>query len=467
MTPRKYRPRSRPGADDASDDNTSVGDPQSDGNSSDSSHLRTHPRAPEGGKKSGQQNSQDKNDYVPYVTRRVMKLVMSDALPSPTHRQDAKSKLARKPPEEDEMLRELQSQMERLSTTSTTEIPSVPSPSPPPSNVHRDLPDTTQNTSAEPSASSYIHGELESYIEEWRSQIPNLTGRVSKVEKHPVAFGGFSDIWSCVLERSSYLSLRGDTTDDDFDELEMNGDPMVAVKAVRIHAGADEDGVRKCKRLFRETEVWKRLKHPNILPLFGVTFGFGPLPALRDQLSQSDRWGLLSDTISGLNYLHSESVVHGDLSGSNILIDRYGHARFADFGLSTILLEFVGKSFLTSTVKGSIRWAAPELFCFLENESTVPAPSQASDIYSFGSIVFQVLTGEVPYSHLKSDVQVIFTVSKGMTPPRPASSGCVSEPQWKFIQQCWSKPQTARPTSAEVAQFVDSQYLESVWNDER
>jgi hypothetical protein len=70
---------------------------------------------------------------------------------------------------------------------------------------------------------------------------------VSKVEKHPVAFGGFSDIWSCVLERSSYLSLRGDTTDDDFDELEMNGDPMVAVKAVRIHAGADEDGVRKCK----------------------------------------------------------------------------------------------------------------------------------------------------------------------------------------------------------------------------
>jgi hypothetical protein len=78
-----------------------------------------------------------------------MKLVMSDALPSPTHRQDAKSKSARKPPEEDEMLRELQSQMERLSTTSTTEIPSVPSPSPPPSNVHRDLPDTTQNTSAE------------------------------------------------------------------------------------------------------------------------------------------------------------------------------------------------------------------------------------------------------------------------------------------------------------------------------
>ncbi|KAF8836871.1 kinase-like protein [Paxillus ammoniavirescens] len=336
-----------------------------------------------------------------------------------------------------------------------------------------------------PSVSSYIRsGELESYIEEWRSQIPNLTGRVSKVEKHPVAFGGFSDIWSCVLERSSYLFLRGGTADNDFDELETDDDPMVAVKAVRIHAGADEDGVRKCKRLFRETEVWKRLKHPNILPLFGVTFGFGPLPALvcpwmdngtitahldaqQDQLSPSDRWGLLSDTISGLNYLHSELVVHGDLSGSNILIDRYGHARLADFGLSTILLEFVGKSFFTSTVKGSIRWAAPELFCFLESESTVPAPSQASDIYSFGSIVFQVLTGEVPYSHLKSDVQVIFTVSKGMTPPRPASSGCVSEPQWKFIQQCWSKSQTARPTSIEVAQFVDSQYLESVWNDER
>ncbi|KAF9220663.1 kinase-like protein, partial [Gyrodon lividus] len=150
----------------------------------------------------------------------------------------------------------------------------------------------------------------------------------------------------------------------------------------------------------------------------------------------------------------------------NILIDRYGHARLADFGLSTILLEFVGISFFTSTIKGSIRWAAPELFCFLDNVSTIPAPSQASDMYSFGSIMFQVLTGEVPYAHLKSDAQVIFTVSKGVTPPPPAS-GCVSEPQWRFIHGCWSRPQTARPTSVDASQFVDSQYLQSVWNDER
>ncbi|KAF9231373.1 kinase-like domain-containing protein, partial [Melanogaster broomeanus] len=212
----------------------------------------------------------------------------------------------------------------------------------------------------------------------------------------------------------------------------------------------------QAQRLLREMEVWRRLKHANILALCGVTFGFGPLPALvclwmdngtitthlevqQDQLSLSDRWGLLSDTISGLTYLHSESVVHGDLSGSNILIDRFGHARLADFGLSIVLLEFVGGAFFTSSVRGSIRWAAPELFCFPDNSSTVPAPSRASDMYSFGSIMFQVLTGEVPYSHLKSDAQVIFTVSKDVTPScQDSTSVRESEPHWKFIHQCWS-----------------------------
>ncbi|KAF9220662.1 hypothetical protein BS17DRAFT_311708 [Gyrodon lividus] len=328
MTRPRRKSKSRPRSDytqDESDDNSSVGSLPSDVSSqaSDSSHLRAHPRAPVGGRKRGGQQPQVQSDYVAYVTRRVTKLV-SDASLSSTHKQD--ENLARKPPEEDEahseMVRGLQSQMELLTTSSTAEVPGVPSRPAPAlaSSVHHALPDAIKQTSAESSASSYPrNGELGPYIEEWRSQIPDLTGRVCKVEKHPVAFGGFSDIWSCLLDRSSYLSLRGDDTDDDFDELEGGDFVVVAVKAVRVNAGADEEGARKCKRLFRETEVWKRLKHLNILPLFGVTFGFGPLPALvcpwmdngtitghleaqGEHLSESDRWGLLSDTISGLNY---------------------------------------------------------------------------------------------------------------------------------------------------------------------
>ncbi|KAF9230220.1 hypothetical protein BU15DRAFT_31013, partial [Melanogaster broomeanus] len=104
-----------------------------------------------------------------------------------------------------------------------------------------------------------------------------LQGQVRKVEEHPVAVGGFSDIWSCELDRSSYLFLLSDDRDGVLDGLRERSLIPVAVKAVRIHSGSDEDGARK---LTREMEIWKRLKHANILPLLGVTFGFGPLPAL-------------------------------------------------------------------------------------------------------------------------------------------------------------------------------------------
>ncbi|KAF9230221.1 hypothetical protein BU15DRAFT_31524, partial [Melanogaster broomeanus] len=133
----------------------------------------------------------------------------------------------------------------------------------------------------------------------------------------------------------------------------------------------------------------------------------------------------------------------------NILIDRFGRARLADFGLSIILLEFVGGAFFHLICQGEHTMGrSRNCFCFLDNSTTVPVPCQASDMYSFGSVMFQVLTGEVPYSHLKSDAQVIFTVSKEVTPSsQDTTSGRDSEPHWKFIHQCWSKCQTARPTS--------------------
>ncbi|KAF8556489.1 kinase-like protein [Imleria badia] len=215
-------------------------------------------------------------------------------------------------------------------------------------------------------------------------------------------------------------------------------------------------------------EVWKRLEHPNILPLYGVVFDFSALPSLvcpwmpngtltaylssqQDEQDEHEKWSLVSHAPR----FHNEGVVHGDLSGSNILIDRCCRARLADFGLSTVLLEFVGKSFFTSSIKGCVRWAAPELFCF-EGDSSL-RPSCASDMYSFGSIMFQVLTGEIPYSNLRTDVQIIFAVSKGILPQYPPSR-LISESQLKFNQECWSTSQADRPTAANACLFVRDQY---------
>ncbi|KAF9219700.1 hypothetical protein BS17DRAFT_788969 [Gyrodon lividus] len=64
----------------------------------------------------------------------------------------------------------------------------------------------------------------------------------------------------------------------------------------------------------------------------------------------------------GLQYLDSRSVVHGDLSGLNVLMHGNGRACIADFGLSMLLNELGGSTFSTSfQARGTLRWAAPEL----------------------------------------------------------------------------------------------------------
>ncbi|KIJ05048.1 hypothetical protein PAXINDRAFT_50441, partial [Paxillus involutus ATCC 200175] len=184
----------------------------------------------------------------------------------------------------------------------------------------------------------------------------------------------------------------------------------------------------------RELNIWARLKHHNILPLYGVTDGFGPFPAFvslwaengtlteylehREQLDLERRLALLADVSAGICYLHSQKVVHGDLSGSNVLISGDGRACLSDFGLSTTSQE-VSDASQTPSFPVNIRWVAPELL--LEQEEGTPTscfPSQETDIYSFGSIMFQVLTGKLPFHGIRRVAQIVLLVSRGQRPQR-------------------------------------------------
>ncbi|KAF9228991.1 WD40 repeat-like protein [Gyrodon lividus] len=243
----------------------------------------------------------------------------------------------------------------------------------------------------------------------------------------------------------------------------------VAVKAIRTYAADDGDDTQKKKRLRREIRVWLNLEHSNVLPLFGTTMNFGRFPAMvcpwledgplssylerRDNyLTMVERFVLLHDVAVGLQYLHSRSVVHGDLSGSNVLIHGNGRACIADFGLSTLLTELGGSTFSTSLQgRGTLRWAAPELLNLNvqvsgeeENIPRVP-PTPRSDTYSFGGIMLQVLTGRIPYYYYPRDERVLLAVSQGETPKRPSPhltvnpvNPVITDHQWVFIQQCWS-----------------------------
>ena len=84
-------------------------------------------------------------------------------------------------------------------------------------------------------------------------------------------------------------------------------------------------------------------------------------------------------------------MVHGDLTGANILVDDDGSARLCDFGMSSIAAEFQGTSYITSTIGGNIRWAAPEYVLQANDESVaVAGVNKQTDAYSYGSVTLEV-----------------------------------------------------------------------------
>ncbi|KAG9312172.1 kinase-like domain-containing protein [Chiua virens] len=160
---------------------------------------------------------------------------------------------------------------------------------------------------------------------------------------------------------------------------------------------------------------------------------------------------MLEGVTSGLAYLHSREVVHGDLTSSNILIDDDHNPRLIDFGLASSIGPLQpDDSYLIkkSSAFGSLRWMAPEI---LSGNKLVPS----ADMYSFGCIMLEVLSGEIPFQG-EGDTRVIFLkVKENKLPHRPVCATLETR-HWEFITRCWSKPQerpTARDALLQVVEF--------------
>jgi serine/threonine protein kinase len=103
-----------------------------------------------------------------------------------------------------------------------------------------------------------------------------------------------------------------------------------------------------------------------------------------------------------MEYLHAEGLIHGDLRGSNILVDNDHHPRLADFGLGSIAESTAGSH--TSKGGGSIRWMVPELLrAEGDFQRTLP-----TDVYSYGCVCVEV-------RHSMSSIPYLLKLVKHMT----------------------------------------------------
>ena len=132
----------------------------------------------------------------------------------------------------------------------------------------------------------------------------------------------------------------------------------------------------------------------------------------------------------------------------NILIkDVPVRACLADFGLSTLAPSVLGKT-STITTGGTYLYMAPELL-----DSGGARPTQPADIYAFGMVIYEVLTGCDPFHDYNLGVfQLLILISNGGLPKKPSNAkeiGFGSE-TWELVEECWGDKPTRRPTIERV-----------------
>lgn len=233
-----------------------------------------------------------------------------------------------------------------------------------------------------------------------KPNLDDLTNFITKTKTYPEASGSFGLVYKWDYKREKQ-SLQ------------------VAVK--RFHRVEDREALR------REIGVWKRLRHECIVPLLGYTRDDSPKEPVSlvslwmpkgtlnsyicGKPSLAQRYLLLCNVANGLNYLHSESVVHGDLTSLNVLIDDKGQACLTDFGLSSMVKMGEKFNYLRPYERqpGAFHYSAPELITShakvngdedKDGDATSSSnrrevkerdmPSPSSDMYSYGCIMYEV-----------------------------------------------------------------------------
>ncbi|KAL4201680.1 hypothetical protein AMTRI_Chr02g259810 [Amborella trichopoda] len=237
----------------------------------------------------------------------------------------------------------------------------------------------------------------------------------------------------------------------------------VAIKRIKksCFTGRSSEQERLTQDFWREAAILSKLHHPNVVAFYGVVHDgpggtlatvteFMVNGSLRHVLLRKDRaldrrkrLIIAMDAAFGMEYLHSKNIVHFDLKCDNLLVNmRDPHrpiCKVGDFGLSKIKAN----TLVSGGVRGTLPWMAPELL----NGSSSKV-SEKVDVFSFGIVMWEILTGEEPYAHMHYGAIIGGIVNNTLRPPVPG--WC--DPEWRrLMEQCWAPDPAGRPSFTEIA----------------
>jgi len=237
-------------------------------------------------------------------------------------------------------------------------------------------------------------------------------------------------------------------------------DRTVAVKMMRPGLLATEAEIR---RFYTEAKTAARLQHPNIVAIhevgefeglhyFSMDFVEGPsLDALvRERpLSSEEAARYVQVLAEAVQYAHAQGVLHRDLKPSNVLVDAAGRPRITDFGLARPLEGDTGTT-AAGTVMGTPAYMPPEQAAGQHDRL-----SPASDVYSLGAILYELLTGRPPFRSVSQIETVRMVLEEKPAPPRELNPD-ISREMEAICLRCLEKDPAKRyGSAAELAGELD------------
>ena len=225
--------------------------------------------------------------------------------------------------------------------------------------------------------------------------------------------------------------------------------------AFKLSAGNSLDSWRN------EAAQMAGLRHENIVRCFGVvvtppTFGLvleycerrdlsellgGPTPA---NMAEGFVLRVASHVAAGMHYLHAQGIMHRDLKSANVLLDATGVAKVTDFGLASRAPDDTMRGGSLTAETGTYRWMAPEV---IRHERY----SKKADVFSFGMILFELLTHQLPFADLAPLQAAVSVALNDERPPLP--DGCPA-PLARLVASCWASDRGGRPAFSWVAEAV-------------
>jgi mitogen-activated protein kinase kinase kinase 13 len=331
-----------------------------------------------------------------------------------------------------------------LQSSSPKEEPPPPSPTP-----QETLDDNSQNDSSKPSVpvpgvsvgcqntSAAQHG---GWIEGLLGCLRPVWTIIGKAATNEIK--GRQDDWEILFEAISDLKWLGSGAQGAVFSGKLKGE-VVAVKKVRDQKETDIRNLRK-------------LNHPNIVqfkgvctqaPCYCIIMEYCPYGPLYNLLKNGEEvppvrlvnWS--KQIASGMHYLHSHKIIHRDLKSPNVLIGRGETVKISDFGTSREWNEISTKM----TFAGTVAWMAPEI---IRNEPC----SEKVDIWSYGVVLWELLTCETPYKDVDSSAIMFGVGNHSLRLPIPSTC---PEGFRLLVKQCWNAKPRNRPSFKNILIHLD------------